>query len=124
MESENILNSQRNIEKENQCWGHHNARFQFVLQSCDHRDSVVLAQKQTHGSMEQNPEVDPQLYGQLIFDKGGKTTHWKKDIYMQKNETRPLSYTRHKDKLKMDERSKCETRFHQNPRGEHRQHPF
>ena len=24
----------------------------------------------------------------------------------------------------MDERSKCETRFHQNPRGEHRQHPF
>ena len=38
---------------------------------------------------------------------------------MQKNETRPFSYTRHKDKLKMDERSKCETRFHQNPRGEH-----
>ena len=27
-------------------------------------------------------------------------------------------------RLKMDERSKCETRFHQNPRGEHRQHPF
>ena len=24
----------------------------------------------------------------------------------------------------MDERSKCETRIHQNPRGEHRQHPF
>ena len=29
-----------------------------------------------------------------------------------------------RDKLKMDERSKCETRFHQNPRGEHRQHLF
>ena len=27
---------------------------------------------------------------------------------MQKNETRPFSYTIHKDKLKMDERSKCE----------------
>ena len=27
----------------------------------------------------ENPEVDPQLYGQLIFDKGGKTIHWKKD---------------------------------------------
>ena len=37
---------------------------------------------------------------------------------MQKNETRPFSYTIHKDKLKMDERSKCETRFLQNPRGE------
>ena len=48
----------------------------------------------------------------------------KLDIHMQKNETRPLSYTIHKDKLKMDERSKCETRFHPNPRGEHRQHPF
>ena len=48
----------------------------------------------------------------------------KLDIHMQRNETRPLSCTIHKDKLKMDERSKCETRFHQNPRGEHRQHPF
>ena len=26
----------------------------------------------------QNPEADPQLYGQLIFDKGGKTIHWEK----------------------------------------------
>ena len=41
----------------------------------------------------------------------------KLDIHMQKNETRPLSFTIHKDKLKIDERSNCETRFHQNPRG-------
>ena len=27
--------------------------------------------------MEQNR--DPELYGQLIFDKGGKTIYWKKD---------------------------------------------
>ena len=26
----------------------------------------------------ENPEVDPQLYGQLIFNKGGKTIHWKR----------------------------------------------
>ena len=26
----------------------------------------------------ENPEVDPELYGQLIFNKGGKTIHWKK----------------------------------------------
>ena len=56
MESEKIPNSQRNIEKENQRWGHHNAGFQVVLQSCGHQDSVVLAQKQTHRSMEQNRE--------------------------------------------------------------------
>ena len=26
----------------------------------------------------ENPEMGPQLYGQLIFDKTGKTIHWKK----------------------------------------------
>ena len=44
--------------------------------------------------------------------------------YMQKNETGPLSYTTHKDKLKMDETPKYETGIHQNPRGEHRQQPL
>uniref|UniRef100_A0A8C0Q297 RNA-directed DNA polymerase n=1 Tax=Canis lupus familiaris TaxID=9615 RepID=A0A8C0Q297_CANLF len=44
------------LKKENHIWGHHNARFQVVLQSCGHQDSVVLAQKQTHRSVEQNRE--------------------------------------------------------------------
>ena len=56
VESEKTLNSQGNIEKEIQSQGHHNARFQVVLQSCDHQDSVVLSQKETHRSMEQNKE--------------------------------------------------------------------
>ena len=46
------------------------------------------------------------------------------DSNMQKNETRPLSYTTHKNKFKMDEKPKCETENHQNPRGEHRQQPL
>ena len=32
----------------------------------------------------ENPEVDPQLYGQLIFDKAGKTIHWKKYSFFSK----------------------------------------
>ena len=56
VESEKTLNSQGNIEKENRSWEHHNARFQIVLQSCDLQDSVALAQKQTHRSMEQSRE--------------------------------------------------------------------
>ena len=28
--------------------------------------------------------MDPELYGQLIFDKGGKTIHWKKDTLFKK----------------------------------------
>ena len=138
MESEKIPNSQRNVEKENQSWWHHNSGLQAILQSCNHQDSMVLVQKQTHRSMEQNsePEMDPQLYGQLIFDKAGKNTQWKKDSvsdkwcwgkldsHMQKNETGAFPYTIHKNSLKMDERPKCETGVHQNPRGEHRQQPL
>ena len=32
----------------------------------------------------ENPEMGPQLYGQLIFDKRGKTIHWKKDCLFNK----------------------------------------
>ena len=32
----------------------------------------------------ENPEMGLQLYGQLIFDKGGKTNHWKKDSLFNK----------------------------------------
>ena len=38
-----------------------------------------------------------------------------------KNETRSLSNTTHKNKLKMDYRSQCKTRNYKTPRGEHRQ---
>ena len=44
----------------------------------------------------------------------------KLDSNMQKNETGPLSYAKHKNKFKMDERPKCEAGHHQSPRGEHR----
>ena len=69
VESEKTLNSQGNIEKENQSWGHHNAGFQVVVQSCDHQYSVVLTQKQTHRSMEQNTEP-----------RSGPSTLWSTNI--------------------------------------------
>ena len=79
--------------------------------------------------------MDPQLYSQLIVNKAGKNIHGKRqslqqmvlgklDSYMQKNETRALYYTTHKDKLKMDEGPKCETGIHPNARGEQRQQPL
>ena len=49
-------NSQSNLEKESQSWRHHNPRLQVVLQSCNHHDSMGLAQKQTLRAMEQNRE--------------------------------------------------------------------
>ena len=48
----------------------------------------------------------------------------KLDSNMQKNEPGPLSYTIHKNKLKMDEKLKCKTESHQNPSGENRQQPL
>ena len=80
MEPEKTLNSQSNPEKENQSWRHHNSRHQDVLQSCNHPDSMVLAQKHLDqwNSIE-NPEMDPQMYTQLIFDKAGKNIQWNKD---------------------------------------------
>ena len=45
----------------------------------------------------------------------------KLDSYMQKNEIRTLPNTIHKDKLKMDWRSKCKTGKYKTLRGKHRQ---
>ena len=56
MQPEKTLNNQSNPEKENQNWRHHSPRLQAILQSCNHQDSMVLAQKQTFTSVEQNIE--------------------------------------------------------------------
>ena len=56
MEPEKAQNHQGTVEKEKQSRGHHNAGYRAVLQSCDHKVSMVLAQKLTHRPMEQNRE--------------------------------------------------------------------
>ena len=54
MEPEKNPNSQSNLEKENQTRKHHNPGLEAILKSCNHQDSMVLAQEQTLRSMEQN----------------------------------------------------------------------
>ena len=79
--------------------------------------------------------MDPQLYGQLLFEKVRMNIQCKKeslqqillgklDSHMQKNEIGSFPYTTHENRLKMDEGSQCEKGIHQNPRGEHRQQPL
>ena len=54
METQKILNSQSNVEKEKWNWRNQAPWLQTILQSYINQDSMVLAQEQKYGSMEQN----------------------------------------------------------------------
>ena len=54
MEIQKTLNCQSNLEKEGWNWRNQLAQLQALLQSHSHQDSMVLAQRQTYRSMEQN----------------------------------------------------------------------
>ena len=83
MDQKRTLKNQRNVEKEKQSWKHQNSRLQTVLRSCDHQDSVVLAQNRhiDQWNRIENTGMDPQLYGQIIFNKVGKNIQWKKSLF-------------------------------------------
>ena len=80
----------------------------------------------------ENPEMDPQTYGQLIFEKTGKNIQWNKDSLLSKCAGKTGQWYAewawttfsHKKTLKTDVRPKCKIGSHQNPQGESRQKPL
>ena len=56
MGPQKIQNCQSNPEEKEQSWRHNPPRLQTILQSYSNQNSVVLALKQTYGSVEQNRE--------------------------------------------------------------------
>ena len=57
METQKAPNSQSNLEKGKWSWRNQVPGFQTILQSYSNQESMVLAQKQKYGSMEQDRKL-------------------------------------------------------------------
>ena len=86
LEAQKTQNSQRHLEKEKWSWRNQAPWLQTILQSDTHQNHMVLAQRQTYRSVEQDrkPRIKPMHLQLLIYNKGGKNIQWRKDSSFNK----------------------------------------
>ena len=86
MEIQKTLNSQSNLEKGEWNWRNQPAWLQALLQRHSHQDTMVLAQRQKYGSMEQNrkPRDKPtHLWTPYLWQRR-QNIQWRKDSLFNK----------------------------------------
>ena len=86
METQKIPNCKCNLEKKEQSWRCHPLRLQTILQRYSNKNSMVLALKQTHRSMEQNrkPRNKPTHLRSINLQQSKQEYTMEKDSFFNK----------------------------------------
>ena len=66
METQKTLNSQSNLEGKKRSWSNQAPGLQTILQRYSNQDSMVLAQKQKHRSMEQDRKAQRLTHAPMV----------------------------------------------------------
>ena len=84
---EKIANSQNNLEKEKRSWRNQAPWLQIVLQATLINKYSIRMKTGINGNQWErigSPQINPSTYGHLNYDKGDRSTLWRKDNIFNK----------------------------------------